>query len=141
MSSRNDYEKTIERLTILFHKGELSEESYLTAIKTLEEKMNKKNTAEGYIICYDCRKVIPKGLKKCPYCSSGLTSSSSSSHTPSYIKPTSLWYLVPILFQLLGGIIGYVAVKNEDKGMAETLLVIGIAMTLFNILVAWAIYM
>jgi hypothetical protein len=141
MSSRNDYEKTIERLTILFHKGELSEESYLTAIRTSEEKMNKKNIAEGYIICYDCKKVIPKGLKVCPYCSSGLTSSSSSSHTSSYIKPTRLWYLVPILFALLGGIIGYVGVKDEDKEMAESLLIIGVVLTFFDIVVAWAIYM
>jgi uncharacterized membrane protein YvbJ len=41
-------------------------------------------------------------------------------------KPTSLWYLLPVCFSVLGGIIGYVAVKDENKKMADDLLIIGI---------------
>ena len=43
-------------------------------------------------------------------------------------RPSSAWYLVPIFFSILGGIIGYVAVKDEDKGMANDLLGVGIVM-------------
>jgi len=44
-------------------------------------------------------------------------------------SPSSLWYLVPFFFGLLGGIVGYVGVKSEDKGLANNLLNLGIIMT------------
>ena len=43
-------------------------------------------------------------------------------------KPTRAWYLVPFFFNILGGIIGYVAVRNEDRQMANRLLIFGIVM-------------
>ena len=44
-------------------------------------------------------------------------------------KPTRAWYLVPLLFGILGGIIGYFAVKNEDQRLANNLLIVGIVVT------------
>lgn len=41
-------------------------------------------------------------------------------------KPSKAWYLVPLLFGLLGGIVGYLAVKDDDKKMAKSLLIAGI---------------
>ncbi len=41
-------------------------------------------------------------------------------------RPSSLWYLVPILFSLLGGLIAYIALKDRDDGMADSCLIIGI---------------
>jgi len=41
-------------------------------------------------------------------------------------RPSEAWYLVPILFSIVGGLIGYVAVKDQDEQMAKTLLVVGI---------------
>jgi purine-cytosine permease-like protein len=41
-------------------------------------------------------------------------------------KPTRAWYLVPIFFNIFGGIIGYSAVKNDDKRMANRLLITGL---------------
>jgi len=43
-------------------------------------------------------------------------------------RRSSAWYLVPILFSIIGGLIGYFAVKDDDKGMANNLLGIGIVM-------------
>jgi hypothetical protein len=40
--------------------------------------------------------------------------------------PSNLWYLVPILFSILGGLIAYIAVKDRDEGMAGACLVLGI---------------
>lgn len=41
-------------------------------------------------------------------------------------KPTRAWYLVAIFLPVLGGIIGYFATKNEDQGMANSLLIVSI---------------
>jgi hypothetical protein len=43
--------------------------------------------------------------------------------------PSVLWYLVPFFFGILGGIVGYVAVKDEDENMALGLLLFGIFWT------------
>jgi hypothetical protein len=46
-----------------------------------------------------------------------------------YVEPTKLWYLVPLLFGIIGGLIGYVGVKNEDEDMAIKLLLLGFFIT------------
>ena len=40
--------------------------------------------------------------------------------------PDKLWYLVPVLFSFLGGLIAYVALKDEDEAMAGSCLLLGI---------------
>lgn len=44
-------------------------------------------------------------------------------------SPSILWYLVPILFAIIGGVIGYYAIVGRNKSMAKNLLIIGIAMS------------
>lgn len=39
------------------------------------------------------------------------------------------WYILPILFGLLGGIIGYSVVKRDDPKLAKRILVLGIVRT------------
>lgn len=41
-------------------------------------------------------------------------------------SPSALWYLVPILFAVIGGVIGYYAIIGRNKGMAKNLLTVGI---------------
>ena len=55
-------------------------------------------------------------------------------------SPSLWWYLVPLFFGLLGGIVGYVGVKNEDKGMANNLLNLGIIMTVIDIGISYFIF-
>jgi hypothetical protein len=55
------------------------------------------------------------------------------------IKPTGLWYLAPFFFGIIGGLIGYAAVKDDDKGMAENLLIFGVVMTVLLFFVTLAI--
>jgi hypothetical protein len=40
-------------------------------------------------------------------------------------KPTSLWYVIAFVLNILGGIIGYFAVKDNDQNMANRLLIVG----------------
>lgn len=50
-------------------------------------------------------------------------------------KPTGLWYLAPFFFGIIGGLVGYVAVKYDDKGMADNLLVFGIGWSILLFIV------
>jgi hypothetical protein len=45
-------------------------------------------------------------------------------------KPSTAWYLAPILLGVIGGLIGYFDVKDRDLRMATTLLVIGVGITI-----------
>jgi hypothetical protein len=45
------------------------------------------------------------------------------------------WYLVPFFFSILGGIIGYVAVKDRDAKKAQNILLFGLGMFLFEIFI------
>lgn len=52
-------------------------------------------------------------------------------------RPTRLWYLVPFFFAVIGGVIAYFVIRNEDLEMAERMLILGIIMTLFAIALTW----
>lgn len=116
----SDYERSIERLTNLFSKGEISEETYKRAIRTIEKNIDELQ-------------------KETPTPSPRIRPSRPS--YPTYEEePTALWYLVPLLFGIIGGIIAYVAVKDEDIGMAELLLWEGIIVTFIGIIAILAVY-
>jgi hypothetical protein len=44
------------------------------------------------------------------------------------------WYLLPLLFGLIGGIIMFVALKDEDRGRANGGLKLGIVLTLIGVI-------
>jgi len=48
--------------------------------------------------------------------------------------PSPIWYLVPFFFGVLGGIVGYVAVKDKDENMAFGLLLFGIIWTVIGVI-------
>jgi len=43
-------------------------------------------------------------------------------------KPSRLWYLAPIFLGIIGGLVAYIAIKDEDKKMAKKMLIIGLVM-------------
>jgi len=45
------------------------------------------------------------------------------------------WYLVPIFFGLIGGIIAYFAIRKDDPQKAKKCLWVGIILTAINIIV------
>jgi len=51
-------------------------------------------------------------------------------------RPDRLWYLAPIFFSVVGGIIAYVAVKDRDKSRAETCLGLG-----FLVFLGWFFFL
>lgn len=53
-------------------------------------------------------------------------------------QPSGAWYLMPLLFfGLLGGVIGYLGVKDRDKDMAEGLLAFGVLISIITFVFGW----
>lgn len=123
-----DYKKSIERLTTLFSKGEIGEESYKIAIKRIERNINELRSGKEVSVVEERKETIVKPETFHP------------SYTRKYTQPTKLWYLVPLFFGIIGGLIGYVAVKDEDEEMATNLLMFGIFMFFVNIFAIWLFY-
>lgn len=118
------YKKSIEKLSVFFAEGKISEESYLRSVRSLESKINDL-----------------KQLKKSP-------EALDSYQHPSLLnddeydlvgKPSTAWYLVPFLFGLIGGIIGYVGTKDRDEDMAFGLLVFGIIWSFIMLVIGWTL--
>lgn len=57
-----------------------------------------------------------------------------------FSKPSDLWYLVPLLFGILGGIVAYIGVKDDDREMASGLLIFGAVWTLILFVIYYVIF-
>ena len=49
-------------------------------------------------------------------------------------KRSNWWYLVPILFGIIGGIIGYFALRRDEPQKAKKCLYLGLIFTVINII-------
>lgn len=49
-------------------------------------------------------------------------------------KPSGAWYLIPLFLGFVGGLIGYLVVKDDDSEMAESLLLFGIMITIGSVI-------
>ena len=113
-------EERIERLAVLLADGKIGEQSYAAATKALENRLDalKKAKSNPNVILSPSRDV------------SGFEEVSSG-------RPTLLWYLVPFFFGILGGIVGYVGTKDEDKDMANGLLLFGAIWSIILYIFYW----
>ena len=115
------------RLSVLLAEGKIGEKSFSAATSTLESRIEEL-----------------KKIKENPNVPAGTTSIQSGdfekfTDTEEIARPTSLWYLVPFFFGIIGGIVGYVGVKDEDRGMADSLLVFGFFWTIILVIAYWII--
>lgn len=55
---------------------------------------------------------------------------------PATKRRSRWWYLLPIFFGIIGGVIGYFVVRNDDPPLAKGLLYVGIIMLIINIVLA-----
>ncbi|MFY3741041.1 MAG: hypothetical protein HMLIMOIP_001488 [Candidatus Nitrosomirales archaeon] len=54
-------------------------------------------------------------------------------------KRSAAWYLLPVLLGIIGGIIGYFAVRHDDPTLAKRLLYVGIGMLVAGIIISMAL--
>lgn len=85
-------------------------------------------------------------LVECPYCHQWYCKVHDLHEcTPKFeshinnMGPSNLWYLVPFFFGIIGGLIGYVGTKDEDRDMAFNLLIFGIFWSLVLAFIAWVL--
>lgn len=52
---------------------------------------------------------------------------------------TKAWYLLPIIFGIIGGIIMYFGVRNDDKEMAKKGLILGVIMFVVYFIIGFVI--
>ncbi len=117
-----NYEKSIEKLSVFYAEGKISEESYLRSVRSLESRTNRLEE-----------------LKKNPESLDFQKYSSRLNDDESVLveRPSSAWYLLPFLFGLIGGLIGYVGTKDRDQGLADSLLAFGVFWTIVLIAIVW----
>ncbi len=113
----SNYKKSIEKLAVFFAEGKITEESYLRSVKSLEDKISN----------FEDVMKNPASYQRDTF--------QSNEDNSDYEKPTILWYLAPLFFGLIGGLIAYVGTKDRDKDMASYLLVFGIFMTLVFVII------
>jgi RNA polymerase subunit RPABC4/transcription elongation factor Spt4 len=91
-------------------------------------------------ICQNCRTLIKEELRICPHCGRDPSQPPTYEYRSAeyYYQPSSAWYLAPLLFAILGGIIGYLGVKDDDKDMANNMLILGMVMSFIYALIGWA---
>jgi H+/Cl- antiporter ClcA len=51
-------------------------------------------------------------------------------------KRSSLWYLLPIFLGVIGGIIGYFAVRHDDPLMAKRIFILGVIIFAIGLLIS-----
>ena len=51
-------------------------------------------------------------------------------------KRSAAWYLLPIFVGVIGGIIGYFAVRHDDPNLAKKLLYVGIGITAAGMIIS-----
>ncbi|MEM5811476.1 MAG: hypothetical protein QXG91_01910 [Candidatus Aenigmatarchaeota archaeon] len=56
-------------------------------------------------------------------------------------KPSRLYYLLPIIFGLLGGVAGYLLVEDKNKHFGRKLLIVGIARELIILIIVVRVFL
>jgi len=119
----------IDSLTALYSKGEISEETYLRGVKKIEEDISGLQEEHK----------IPtvRSWERTPTSVSRYALQETREETRNYGSPEKAWWLVPFLFGILGGIVAYVGVKDQDQEMADNLLIFGIVWSIILFALGW----
>ena len=87
--------------------------------------------------CSQCGKQITDDVNSCPHCGGNLNQNPSTyAKTHTYRKRSAWWYLLPIFINIIGGLIAYFAIKDDDPKKAKNCLIIGLIL-LASTLVGW----
>lgn len=77
--------------------------------------------------CFKCGGELPENTTYCPKCGT-LVVPGAVPH-----RRSRLWFILPIFFQIIGGVIAYFIVKNDDPPLAKYCLLVGAILTAINV--------
>lgn len=96
------------------------------------------------MFCQSCGREIAEPATVCPNCGApvrGIAPPGASSWKP-VEHVSGAWYLLPLSFGILGGIIAWAVNRDKDPGRARNLLIFGVLWTLIpTVLIASAVYL
>ena len=87
--------------------------------------------------CSSCGNEVPSESSFCPKCGKQLGETSISHPTKTRSK---WWFLLPILFHVIGGVIAYFVIRDDDPKLAKNCLLLGIIISGIEIALAAAFW-
>ena len=76
--------------------------------------------------CYFCGKELSQGKNYCTHCDHQTSTSDPFDTTSVYKRRSNTWYLLPIFFGVIGGVVAIVILRNDDLTKGVYCLIIGI---------------
>ena len=131
----------IDSLTTLFSKGEIREATYVRGVKKIEDDINKLQQEHGIPRVEHRRTPMTISEKARRKMIDELDESEETQYRHHNGSASQAWYLVPFFFGILGGIVAYVGVKDDDRDMADNLLLFGILWTFALIVLGWIVFL
>jgi len=97
------------------------------------------------MFCRSCGKEMADNAVFCPSCGAPIRGAAPMSSAATPWEPvqhvSATWYLVPLFFGILGGIIAWAVTKDKDPKRARNLLIFGLVWTLVPVIIALAIFL
>ena len=116
-----------------------------------ESNLDMHKIWESNIFCNNCGSKILEKTQFCMECGNSLDNLSQTNISttpqsyPQYSrqggKPSATWYLLPIFFSIIGGIIAWACIRDRDPRMAKNNLILGIILTVLPIIVTLIIFL
>jgi hypothetical protein len=128
----------LKKLSTAYAECRISETTFITTAKKIEEQLVALETikANGTIAVPTSQECNDSYIfDGAPYVSNvGI-----EQRLARLERPSGWWYLLPVLFSFLGGLLGYALVRDDDVDMARDLAVTGFVFTFVQFFVIWFI--
>ena len=97
------------------------------------------------MFCQSCGREMADNAVFCPNCGGPARGVATTAATAAPWKPvqhvSAAWYLVPLFFGIIGGIIAWAVNKDKDPKRARNLLIFGLVWTLVPVIIGLAFFL
>ena len=160
-SEKSDDQLYSENENILGNENMVVNENTLINKNTIgndESNLGIHKIRESNIFCNNCGNKILEKTQFCTDCGHSLdntpqTNSTNPQSTPQSTpqsnqqhpmqggRPSAAWWLLPIFFSIIGGIIVWACIRDRDPRMAKNNLILGIILTVLPLIVVLIIFL